>query len=145
MQDYCKYPNLCGIGTDCSECMSGEIDRLRAELENAMAASESWRRRADKAEARVKELENEIRRLQAEVEQRDRTIDAVWEAVGSDLMGDSLSASVVSIKEDRAKAEARVRELEEALRYCRGRLVYHGRVSAIRRIDIALDNSEKED
>ena len=41
------------------------------------------------------------------------------------------------------RLNARARELEEALRYCRGRLVYHGRGAAIHRIDITLDNSEK--
>lgn len=33
--NYCLYPDLCGIGSDCSECQGKEISRLQSELARA--------------------------------------------------------------------------------------------------------------
>ena len=35
-RDYCLYPNACGIGSDCSECMGTEIARLNREYDTSV-------------------------------------------------------------------------------------------------------------
>jgi multidrug resistance efflux pump len=71
------------------------------QLERARTEASQWRRRAVAAEARVEELERELRNLRASLEQRDRDWDALV----------TLIAKTVGTDEDREAAK--IGEIEE--------------------------------
>lgn len=74
IKDYCLYPNLCGIGADCSECHQRLIQSLRSELAAEREGHERvykamrgcWKdeeKRADRAEAAYISISAAARKL----------------------------------------------------------------------------------